>query len=328
MDFELLVFDLDGTLIDSELDLAHSVNAVRASMGLDRLEIPVIATYVGDGAPMLIRRALGPDASDSAVEQGLAFFLRYYGEHMLDNTVLYPGVAESLDAFRAAGLQMAVLTNKPERFSQRIISGLELDDHFFAIFGGNTFETKKPDPEGLLKLIDQAGASRETTLMVGDSSVDILTARNGGTASCGVTYGLRPESLDQHPPDMLVDSMPELATRIGVQRRRRPEGRRHERAKRSLLQDGEERAFQLLLGQLRIDEQFLARAGRQSDRFPAGLSRHSEVNFHRAARLAHLFNDPRHDRRDAGLQIQQIFEDAPQAFDDRVFDLETIFGGA
>ncbi len=216
MNIELLVFDLDGTLIDSELDLALSVNAVRESMDLEHLENHVIAGYVGDGAPMLIRRALGPEASEEAVDQGLEFFLRYYADHMLDNTRLYPGVAESLEAFREAGAKMAVLTNKPEKFSRHIIAGLELDGHFFEIFGGNTFESKKPDPEGLLRLIDDAAVSPETTLMVGDTSVDILTARNAGANSCGVTYGLRPESLKQHPPDFLVDSMPELAARIGI----------------------------------------------------------------------------------------------------------------
>lgn len=211
-----MVYDLDGTLIDSALDLALSVNAVRDHMRMAPLEHPLIYSFVGDGAPKLIERALGSEAPASDVDRGLRYFLDYYREHMLDNTRLYPGVRESLDAFRAAGRRQAVLTNKPEKFSRGIIEGLELTDHFFEVYGGNTFATKKPDPEGLRKLIDESGLSNEQTLMIGDSSVDVLTARNTGVAACGVTYGLRPESLEQHPPDILVDSMPELAEQLGV----------------------------------------------------------------------------------------------------------------
>lgn len=215
MSFELLVFDLDGTLIDSALDLALSVNASCLEIGYPALEHEVIHSYVGDGAPMLIRRSLGEDAPEVDVDVALGIFLNYYSDHMLDNTVLYPGVGESLDAFQAAGKKMAVLTNKPEQFSRRIIDGLELTDHFFQVYGGDTFDEKKPDPEGLCRLMDEAEVESERTLMVGDSSVDILTAVNSGAKSCGVTYGFRPESLNNPVPDILVDAMPELAERIG-----------------------------------------------------------------------------------------------------------------
>jgi phosphoglycolate phosphatase len=215
MPFDLLVFDLDGTLIDSALDLALSVNAACSEIGYPEREHEEIHSFVGNGAPMLIKRALGEEAPEAAAEQALHIFLQYYGDHMLDNTGLYPGVAESLDAFRAAGIKMAVLTNKPENFSRRIIEGLELTDHFFQIYGGDTFDEKKPDPEGLCRLMDEAEAESSRTLMVGDSSVDILTAVNAGAKSCGVTYGLRPESLKDPIPDILVDKMSELAARIG-----------------------------------------------------------------------------------------------------------------
>ncbi len=208
--FDLLVFDLDGTLIDSALDLALAVNAVRAEAGEEPLEHERIYSYVGDGAPMLIRRALGPEASETAVSDGLEYFLRYYNDHMLDNTALYPGVREALDAWAAENRAMAVLTNKPVVFSKRILDGLGVRGLFFEVYGGNSFATKKPDPEGLHRLIEQAGSSQEKTLMVGDSHVDIQTARNAGTAAAGVSYGLQPESFVEHPPDVLVDSMPEL----------------------------------------------------------------------------------------------------------------------
>src|SRR6266545_4887317 len=112
---DLLIFDLDGTLIDSKLDLAISVNATRVHMGRPAIDEAVAASWVGNGAPVLIRRAMGPEAPEAEVEQALAFFLSHYREHMLDNTVLYPGVREGLDRLRAAGLKMAVLTNKPVR---------------------------------------------------------------------------------------------------------------------------------------------------------------------------------------------------------------------
>jgi len=211
MQADLLVFDLDGTLIDSRVDLALSVNASREFAGLDPLPHETIFSYVGDGAPMLIRRALGPEASEDLVERCLRRFLDYYREHMLDNTYLYPGVREALDAFRDEGRAMAVLTNKPVRFSQLILEGLGLGGHFFRVYGGNSFETKKPDPEGLRELIRESKTAPERTLMVGDSGVDVRTARNAGARSCGVTYGLQPETFEDHPPDLLVDRLDELA---------------------------------------------------------------------------------------------------------------------
>ena len=211
MSFELLVFDLDGTLIDSALDLALSVNAVRANAGMEPLPHETIYTYVGDGAPMLIQRALGADADEKQVESGLQYFFTYYHEHMLDNTDLYPGVRESLDRWRDEGRKMAVLTNKPVRFTKHIVEGLGLTGHFGRVYGGNSFESKKPDPHGLETIVRELDSSTADALMIGDSSVDILTARNAGVTSAGVTYGLRPETFEEHPPDILADSMPELA---------------------------------------------------------------------------------------------------------------------
>ncbi len=208
--FELLVFDLDGTLIDSRLDLALAVNAARNDAGMGPLDHELIYSYVGNGAPMLIRRSLGPEANDQQAEEALQFFYSYYREHMLDNTYLYSGVRESLDAFLEDGSRLAVLTNKPVRFSQEIIEGLGLASHFQRVYGGNSFETKKPDPYGLNFLMDELEASRSGTLVIGDSAVDVETARNAGTATCGVTYGLQPESFVEHPPDILIDRMPEL----------------------------------------------------------------------------------------------------------------------
>ena len=210
----LLIFDLDGTLIDSERDLILSVNAALEHIGMTTLDDHVVRSYVGDGAPILIRRAIGESATDTQHAEALAFFLNYYRAHMLDNTVLYPGVREALDRLRTAGVPMSVLTNKPVRFSRDIVKGLGLHDHFFQVYGGNSFDQKKPHRMGVDQLIQEAGAARETTWMIGDSATDILTARNAEIRSIGVTYGFKPESLVGTPPDLLLDSFDQIPTHL------------------------------------------------------------------------------------------------------------------
>ena len=208
---DLLIFDLDGTLIDSKLDLAQAVNATRAHMGMHPLENERVYSYVGNGAPVLIRRALGDQADEAQVQDALEFFLAYYREHPLDFTKLYPGAKESLDRLSAAGKRMAVLTNKPVRISRAILDGLGVHRNFFQVYGGNSFEFKKPHPGGVEALMRESGVGRESTLMIGDSSVDMETGRNAGVKCCGVTYGFQPETLTDPAPDKLVDSMGELA---------------------------------------------------------------------------------------------------------------------
>jgi phosphoglycolate phosphatase len=208
---DLLIFDLDGTLIDSKRDLANAGNAARGHMGMPPLEDERVWSYVGNGAPVLVRRLLGADATEAQVQESLEFFLEYYREHILDYTVLYPGVRESLDRLRNAGVRMAVLTNKPVKISRAILDGLGVGGHFRQVYGGNSFDFKKPHPIGVEALIEEYGASRERTMMVGDSSVDIQTARNAHVQSCGVTYGFQPETLETVPPDLKVDRMEDLA---------------------------------------------------------------------------------------------------------------------
>lgn len=210
----LLVFDLDGTLIDSKQDLIASVNAARAYMQLDSLPGDLIASYVGNGAPVLIRKAMGPAATDATVETALEFFIRHYHEHCLDETRLYPGVLQTLEAARAKGICLGVLTNKPVRISNVIVDGLGLSGVFFRVYGGNSFATKKPDPLGLETLRIEAGTASRDSVMVGDSSVDIQTARNAGVYSVGLTYGLQPESLVTIPPDLLLDRMDDLIAHL------------------------------------------------------------------------------------------------------------------
>ena len=211
----VLIFDLDGTLIDSKLDLANSINAMLQHMGRAQLSHEKIYSLVGNGAPVLVRRALGDSVTDAESDQGLSFFLSYYRTHMLDNTVTYPGVREGLAALE--GMPMAVLTNKPVRFSRQILEGLGLAPYFRYVYGGNSFETKKPDPAGMGVLLRDFGAGPKQAMLVGDSEVDVQTARNAGTWCCGVTYGLGSSELANYSPDLLVDSLTELAAHLDRQ---------------------------------------------------------------------------------------------------------------
>jgi len=211
-----LIFDLDGTLIDSKVDLAQAVNATRGHLGLDQLEQPVIFSYIGQGVQMLIQRALGEGFSPEQIEQGLNFFLDYYRGHMLDHTIPYPGVREALQEL--APWPKAVLTNKPVRFSRAILEGLGLARHFRQTYGGNSFDKKKPDPTGVLVLLNEFSVAAEETLLVGDSAIDIQTARNAGTWVAGVTYGLDPEGVRANPPDLLLENLLELPAHLDRQR--------------------------------------------------------------------------------------------------------------
>jgi phosphoglycolate phosphatase len=220
---KLLVFDLDGTLIDSAQDLCNSVNATLEQFKRPLLSDEVIAAYIGNGALMLVRRAFATDDGHEPPEELLAeaykYFLDYYREHKLDYTYAYEGVLEALDALHKVRDQfdspqradsprraMAILTNKPVRPARAICEALGLAPYFLNIYGGNSFATKKPDPEGLLALMKEADAKPEETVMIGDSQVDVLTARNAGAWCIGCTFGLAPGSLEAIPPDILVDS--------------------------------------------------------------------------------------------------------------------------
>jgi len=203
-----LIFDLDGTLIDSKQDLIHSVNAMLVEMGREMLHEDTISGYIGHGAPKLVGRALGNGTTEEDRERALKFFLAHYEQHKLDTTRAYPGVAEALEELR--GFPMAVLTNKPVRVSNRILEGLGLAKYFRAVYGGNSFETKKPDPLGAKKILEELGAAAEQTMMIGDSEVDIQTARNAGTFAVAVNYGFGAHDRATYPADVYLDRLTEL----------------------------------------------------------------------------------------------------------------------
>lgn len=212
---KFLIFDLDGTLIDSRLDLIHSINATLRHGGRPELPGDVIATYIGDGAPMLVRRALGDPDDEAFVQRALEFFLSYYREHKLDHTHVYSGIHKALASIREGvnghPRKMAVLSNKPVGPSRAIVEALGLGEFFMHVYGGNSFSTKKPDPLGAQALLKEAGCGPKETVIIGDSSIDVLTGRNAGLWTCGVTYGFAPQTLELTPPDVVVDSVGELA---------------------------------------------------------------------------------------------------------------------
>ncbi len=204
----VLIFDLDGTLVDSKKDLTASVNHIRHQFDLPALTEDEIARFIGNGALMLIRRALGAKATETNVQVGLQMFLSYYRAHMLDCTTLYPGVRETLE--RLTDCKLAVLTNKPVHFSCAMLDGLGIYKHFAAVYGGNSFDHKKPDPVGVFQILSDTKGHRERSWMIGDSAVDVLTGRNAGVQTCGVTYGYATETFTDVPPDFLIDTFSDL----------------------------------------------------------------------------------------------------------------------
>lgn len=218
----LIIFDLDGTLIDSAEDLAISMNATRAHFNMSPLDPALIYSYVGNGAAVLVRRAMGPEASDNLVAQALSFFLKFYRVHALEHTRLYAGIKELIRDLAAAGHQQAVLTNKPVKISADIVSALGLARYIRHVYGGDSFANKKPDPIGIRTLMNETGSSAGEALMVGDSGVDIQTARNAGVRSCGVTWGFQPEAFEIYVPDVIVRDPRELMQLVTEVSTRKP----------------------------------------------------------------------------------------------------------
>jgi phosphoglycolate phosphatase len=212
----LVVFDLDGTLIDSLADLAEALNAALAELAPHAPALPLsqVQSFIGDGARLLVTRSLKAAGLSVAVDDALAVFVRAYRQRMLDSTKLYDGVREALDALRDRHL--AVLTNKPGDMSRAILSGLGVAERFFRILGGGDVVQHKPDPTGLLEIMRACEATPDQTVVVGDSAVDVRTGRAAGAHTVGVSYGFAPESLAAEPPDALIDDLRELPPLCGA----------------------------------------------------------------------------------------------------------------
>jgi phosphoglycolate phosphatase len=210
------IFDLDGTLIDSKLDLVASVNAMLRETGRADLPVETVSGYIGYGAPKLIASALGADANEQERGEALRIFLAHYAEHKLDRTRTYPGVKEALEKLKDHPL--AVLTNKPAAISVEILEGLELAKYFRVICGGDSFERKKPDPEGAQTILHNLSVPAHEAAMVGDSEVDVQTARNAGMLAVSVNYGFGTHDRSAHPADIYMDDLTELVALTGNHR--------------------------------------------------------------------------------------------------------------
>ncbi|HEY2121748.1 MAG TPA: HAD-IA family hydrolase [Candidatus Acidoferrum sp.] len=202
------IFDLDGTLIDSKLDIVNSVNAMLRKTGRSELPVETISGFVGHGAPQLIASVLGAEASENDKKSALSIFLEHYEHHSLEQTRAYPGVKEGLAAL--AGYPKVVLTNKPTKASMQILKGLGLMEFFVAVYGGDSFERKKPDPAGALHILKELSVPAEQAAMVGDSEVDIQTARNASMQAIAVTYGFGNYNRVTDPADSYVGSLVDL----------------------------------------------------------------------------------------------------------------------
>ncbi|MEY3283612.1 MAG: hypothetical protein RIR86_1625 [Acidobacteriota bacterium] len=216
--YDCLLFDLDGTLVDSRADLAAAVNLMLEELGEPVLSEAAVIGFVGEGARLLVERSLlaaagraiaGQEPAEEAVERALEIFMRHYRNHLLDRTVLYPGVGEALA--QLAQLPLGVITNKPYEFAVTMLKRLGLDHYFRIVLGGDSMPERKPSPMMLLEAARACGVDPARTLMIGDSRIDIAAGRNAGMKTCGFTGGFRGrDELRQAGADLLFDHFAEL----------------------------------------------------------------------------------------------------------------------
>jgi phosphoglycolate phosphatase len=212
----VLVFDLDGTLVDSRRDIAESANELLASLGAPPLDHDEVVRMVGEGARLLVSRVLAAGGARADVDAAFTRFSAIYERRLVDHTRPYPGVAEVL-ARLAERFTLAVLTNKPQHHTDRLLDALDLRRYFVQALGGDTVHGRKPDPAGLASLVAAAGAVPHGALMIGDSWVDAETARRAGTQFCFAGYGFGELPRDGlRPGESRVESFAELESRLGV----------------------------------------------------------------------------------------------------------------
>lgn len=211
----LVVFDLDGTLIDSAQDLATALNETLLGVSPATRPLPLgqVRSFVGEGARRLVARGLEAAGVDVDRDEAVRLFMENYSAHLLDTTRFYPGIEALLEAL--ADRRLAVLTNKPGAFSRKILAGLGASHRFFRVVGGDE-SPRKPDPGGLLSLAEEAGVAVSETVLVGDSAIDVRTGRAAGVTVVGVTWGLAPASLDETPPDVWARRVEDLGAALGA----------------------------------------------------------------------------------------------------------------
>ncbi len=212
-----LVFDLDGTLVDTAPDLVASTNHVLDHLGLPRVDAISLRPFVGHGAKHMICRAVGPAAetmSEAQHEALLKRYLDFYGDHIADTSRPFDGIVPLLEKFKAEGVKLAVCTNKIERMSKLLLDALDLSRYFVAVAGGDTLGAAKPDPNALLGTIALAGGDRSRAIMIGDTAVDIETARAAEVPVIAVSFGYTETPVAAFAPDAIIDHFNELEPAI------------------------------------------------------------------------------------------------------------------
>lgn len=215
IDAQLIIFDLDGTLIDSKKDIAYAVNETLKRMELTPIPEEEVYGYVGNGVRPLIEQTMKNNGMEADLSTAIDHFRELYIKHLLDTTIMFDGVPEVLEHFRT-DKKMAVASNKPYRYVEKILDGLGMTGYFSSVKGGDNVEIKKPAPEMLNTILEETGIDRDNCVFVGDSGVDIRTGKNAGVRTVGVTYGFRPmEEIMENEPDILVDTPLMLKEVIG-----------------------------------------------------------------------------------------------------------------
>lgn len=210
IDADLVIFDFDGTLVDSKRDIAFAVNEMLSRMSLTQMTAETIYGYVGNGVRPLIESTLETSGRKDEIGTAIKHFQEIYIAHLLDTTVLFDGVSEMLNSLHGRR-KMAVASNKPYRYVKKIIDGLEISHFFYSVKGGDSVEVKKPAPEMLNIIMDETSSEKGSTVFIGDSGVDIKTGKNADIKTIGVTYGYRSrDEIIESKPDLVVESVEQL----------------------------------------------------------------------------------------------------------------------
>jgi phosphoglycolate phosphatase len=217
--YQCLLFDLDGTLVDSRIDLINSINLMLAELGRERLPDSSVISFVGEGARLLVERALRSTQEkppqSSEIDRALDAFRHHYREHLLDRTTIYPEVEETLESL--ANIPKAVVTNKPYEFTIALLDGIGLRNHFEIILGGDSLPERKPSPLMLLEAARRCSASPSMSLMIGDTRVDVAAGKAAGMETCGYVSGFRGRTeLAEAGADYLIERFSELMVLVGL----------------------------------------------------------------------------------------------------------------
>lgn len=212
--FDVVAFDLDGTLADTAPDLAAALNHTLAKLGRPLVPPASVRHLIGHGARALLRRGLAAsgEAPEALVEQGFPIFLEYYGDHICEGTTLFPGIAEALDEIERAGAAVAICTNKAEALTSKLLAALGWADRFAVVVGGDTLPVRKPDPAPLIEAISRAGGGRAA--FVGDSITDAETARAAGVPFVAVSFGFSDRPVEALGADSVIDDYGELMSAL------------------------------------------------------------------------------------------------------------------